>query len=380
MNQPHSEEPRVVIVDDTPENLELLQSFLEGLGFRVFALPNGEMALKAIARSRPDIVLLDIVMPGMNGYEVCRRLKADPATAEIPVIFLSALAEPRDKIQAFAAGGVDYVAKPLQMEEVQARVRTHVELSRRKRELEANCQRLRDLERLRDNLTHMIVHDLRAPLTVIGFNLEMLRDLVPSFSPEVEEIFDSTESNTRRLAEMIAQLLDLGRLESGQLQLKRTPTDFPDLVHSIRKSVVALAGYRRLSVISTGVPDACCDADLIGRVLANLLANAFKYSPDSAEIEVAIDGSPDQMRVAITDCGPGIPLEDQVRIFDKFAQLESKSRRSGFGIGLAFCRLAVEAHGGRIGVRSEIDRGSTFWFVIPRNETARASGQVQGPV
>jgi signal transduction histidine kinase len=367
MNDSLSEQARVVIVDDTPENLELLESFLEGLGFRVFALPNGEMALKAIARSRPDIVLLDIVMPGMNGYEVCRRLKADPATADIPVIFLSALAEPRDKIQAFAAGGVDYVAKPLQMEEVQARVRTHVELSRRKRELEANCQRLRDLERLRDNLTHMIVHDLRAPLTVIGFNLEMLRELVPSLSPEVAEIFASTESNTRRLAEMIAQLLDLGRLESGQMPLRRIPASLLDLVHSVRQSVAALAGDRPLAITSTGLPEASCDADLLGRVLANLLANAFKHSPDGAGVEVAVDGSADHVRVAITDCGPGIPAEDQARIFDKFAQLESRSRRSGFGIGLAFCRLAVEAHGGRIGVMSEVDRGSTFWFVVPRH-------------
>ena len=367
MNDSHSEQARVVIVDDTPENLELLESFLEGLGFRVFALPNGEMALKAIARSRPDIVLLDIVMPGMNGYEVCRRLKADPATADIPVIFLSALAEPRDKIQAFAAGGVDYVAKPLQMEEVQARVRTHVELSRRKRELEANCQRLRDLERLRDNLTHMIVHDLRAPLTVIGFNLEMLRSLIPNLAPEVEEIFASAESNTCRLAEMIAQLLDVGRLESGQMPLRRTPTNLLDLVHSVRKSVAALAGDRRLAICCTGVTDAICDADLVSRVLANLLANAFKYGPDSVEVEVTLDGSPDHVRVAITDRGPGIPAVDQARIFDKYAQLETKNRRSGFGIGLAFCRLAVEAHGGRIGVVSEIDRGSTFWFVVPRN-------------
>jgi signal transduction histidine kinase len=101
--------------------------------------------------------------------------------------------------------------------------------------------------------------------------------------------------------------------------------------------------------------------------LANLLANAFKHSPDGAGVEVAVDGSADHVRVAITDCGPGIPAEDQARIFDKFAQLESRSRRSGFGIGLAFCRLAVEAHGGRIGVMSEVDRGSTFWFVVPRH-------------
>jgi two-component system sensor histidine kinase/response regulator len=133
MNASATPAPRILVVDDTPENLELLESYLRSQGYQVFALPNGDMALRAATKDHPDLILLDIVMPGLDGYQVCERLKADPATREIPVVFLSALDELGDKVRAFEVGGVDYLTKPLRMEEVRARVRTHLELSRQKR-------------------------------------------------------------------------------------------------------------------------------------------------------------------------------------------------------------------------------------------------------
>ena len=152
MSEKDQEAPRIMIVDDAPQNLQLLETMLLARGYQVFALPNGEMALKAAARKRPEMILLDILMPGIDGYEVCRRLKADPNLQDIPVLFLSALNEPWDKVRAFHVGGVDYITKPFQIDEIEARVRTHLELRRQKRELQANYERLRELEELREAL------------------------------------------------------------------------------------------------------------------------------------------------------------------------------------------------------------------------------------
>lgn len=369
MNESPPEPARILVVDDTPENLELLESFLHSQGYQVFAVPNGEMALRAASRHHPDLVLLDILMPGLNGYEVCAHLQSDPALREVPVIFLSALDAPGDKVRAFEAGAVDYLTKPLQMEEVRARVRTHLELSRRKRELQANYDRLLELERLRDSLTHLIVHDLRSPLTVIDLNLELLNDLTPPGDPARFNPLAAAQAHVRRLAEMINQLLDVNRLEAGEMPIHRTPGDLARLVRTVLTSLVPLTGQRQVRLpAATPVPVlAAYDAELIARVLANLLLNAFRYTPERAEVAVSVQTEGDFVRLAITDRGPGIAPELQGRIFEKFGPVESRRRPTGLGIGLAFCRLAIEAHGGRIGLTSPPGEGNTFWFTLPIN-------------
>jgi two-component system sensor histidine kinase/response regulator len=165
----------ILVVDDTPANLRLLTGMLKEQGYRVRPAPNGRLALQAVRAEAPDLILLDINMPEMNGYETCEALKADEAYADIPVIFISALTETSDKIQAFQTGGVDYVTKPFQFEEVQARVEAHLTLFRLKRELEEKYRQLKELEQLRDSLTHMIVHDLRSPLTGTLTTLQLIK-------------------------------------------------------------------------------------------------------------------------------------------------------------------------------------------------------------
>ena len=168
--------PNVIVVDDTPANLQLLTGMLKERGYKVRPVPSGKLALQAAKNDPPDLILLDIMMPEMDGYEVCERLKADEKLREIPVIFISALNETMDKVRAFGVGGVDYVTKPFQFEEVDARVRTHLELQRQRRKLKENYEQLRRLEELRDNLVHMIVHDLRNPLTGISGFLDLALD------------------------------------------------------------------------------------------------------------------------------------------------------------------------------------------------------------
>jgi signal transduction histidine kinase len=365
MTDPTQLPPRVLIVDDTPQNLELLEAFLRGQGYRVFALPDGEMALKAVAGNPPDLILLDIIMPRIDGYEVCRRLKADPALREIPILFLSALGEPGDKVRAFEAGGVDYITKPFHLEEVRARVGTHLALSQQRREIQASYERLRELERLRDSLTHMIVHDIRTPLTVISLNLELLRSLLPPGQAGQGEILAETQRQTRQVTDLLSQMLDVSRLEAGRMPLNRSHADLVAQANAAIRSLGSLAGNRRLRVSSPGPVILRYDNELIGRVLSNLLVNAFKFSPDDAEVTITVDKDNNGARMAIADNGCGIPAELHNRIFEKFSQVAGSKPSAGTGLGLTFCRLAVEAHGGRIGVSSEPGRGSTFWFTLP---------------
>ena len=358
--------PRVLVVDDTPANLRLLAGMLKERGYKALAAPNGPMALQAARNEPPDLILLDINMPDMNGYEVCERLKADETLREIPVIFVSALNETLDKVKAFGAGGVDYVTKPFQFEEVDARVRAHLELNRQRRELKDGYQRLRELERLRDNLIHMVVHDLRSPLSAVYGTLDILtRSVSLSRDPKLVELAQMGLRVTSDVLEMVKQLLDISRMEAGQMPIHRTEGD---LVESARAAVNALTGLadgRRLTVRAETPVPCVYDAEIVHRVLTNLLGNAFKFTARDGEITVFVSRVETGVRVAVTDDGNGIPPEYHLKIFEKFGQVDGEKARFGSGMGLTFCKMAVEAHGGKIGVESELGKGSTFWFTLP---------------
>lgn len=358
------------MVDDTPRNLQLLLEILKRSGCRVRPATSGEVALKAARRDAPDLILLDINMPGLNGYEVCEQLKLDPATRDIPVIFISGLDGVLDKVRAFSVGGVDYLTKPVEAEEVLARVRTHLRLREKERELAEHVVRLEELERLRENLVQMAAHDMRSPLSVISMSLDMLRPADTAEPNELSLLHRNAQQATGMLARMVEQFLAVSRLESHSLPVVKTEADLTQTVAEVVAGLDLLIGQRQ---VLQHLPASCClpyDAHLIERVLGNLITNALKYTPSKSPITVAIEPQPGMMRVAVTDQGCGIPEEYHERIFEKYGQLEVRQRFVGSGLGLTFCRLAVEAHGGRIGVQSKVGQGSTFWFTLPTGAAA----------
>ena len=368
--------PDILVVDDAPANLRLLVDMLKERGYRVRPVPCGKRAILAAQKEPPDLILLDINMPEMNGYEVCERLKADSALKDIPVLFISALDEVMDKIKAFAVGGVDFVTKPFQFEEVEARLQTHLKLhqlqmerDRQNRQLLENVDRLKKLEALRDDLTHMIVHDMRSPLMGITGYLEMLElDAGEKLDTEERAMLHNSRSSGRVLVEMVNSLLDVSRLEQGEMPVDKTSTDLDVLIQKALDSLGSLTmgvSLHHLNPSPSILVD--CDAGLITRVIANLVGNAIKFMPKSGTVTVFSEPWGVGAKLCVADTGIGIPPEYREKIFEKFGQVEARNERmaNSTGLGLAFCKLAVEAHGGQIGVESEVGKGSTFWFTLP---------------
>jgi len=356
----------ILVVDDTPANLQLLTEMLKERGYKVRPAPSGELALRGARAAPPDLILLDITMPGMDGFEVCSHLKADERLREIPVLFISALNETSDKVRAFQAGGVDYVTKPFNIEEVEARVRTHLDLRRQRRELAAGLARMRELEKLRDSLTHMIAHDMKSPLSAIQMTLELIEPLLPASDAGAARVLHGAKVSVSTILEMIAQMLDVSRMEAGALKPVFAPGNVPETVRSAVEAQRILAGDRRLVFASGGPFLTDFDAELLRRVVGNLVGNAVKFTRPEGEIRITVTPKGEAVRVEVADDGVGIAPEHHARIFTKFGQVEGPGARAGTGLGLTFARMAVEAHGGEIGMDSAQGRGSTFWLTLPR--------------
>jgi signal transduction histidine kinase len=366
MNTPNPDPvANLLIVDDVPANLQLLAGIFKRQNYKVRPAPSGELALRAAREQTPDLILLDINMPVMSGYEVCEQLKADETLKSVPIIFISALNDVLDKVRAFDVGGADYVTKPFHAEEVVSRVRTHLALRRQERQLQESLARLKELERLRDNLVHMIVHDMRSPLTAILSSLEMLQ-VKPPLDPGTMDTFLQLASRAGAgLNRMTTQLLDISRLEAGRMPLLKEKQDLRETLRAAMESMTSLAGERSILLDAQGQVFVLYDRDIVGRVATNLLANALKFTDLDGRIELAIVRHAGFVRVAVADNGPGIAAEHHHKIFEKFSQAELSDKQLGTGLGLTFCKLAVEAHGGCIGVESVPGQGSLFWFTLP---------------
>jgi signal transduction histidine kinase len=405
--------PNILIVDDNGTNLKLLDDILIPEGYKTRLVPGGELALIAAEKEKPDLILLDIMMPGIDGFEVCRRLKETPDLADIPVIFISALGDTDNIVNAFSVGGVDYINKPFQAEEVKARVCTHLkmhqqslehqllnaslelkveertlELRKNNDNLELNILELKNAEEeiiksrnearkanlAKSEFLSRVSHELRTPMNaILGFaQLLEMGELNPKQKKGVSHILNSG----KHLLELIDEVLDITDMESGKLVLLFESVEVSSIVEEMIDSVQALANASHIIIEPVNMPAnpifVMSDRKLLKQVLLNLLNNAVKYNRQGGSIFVKIETLKKNnegvvsVRVSIKDTGLGIHPDDIPKLFLPFNRLGAENTKTeGLGLGLTVVRRIIDALEGMVGVESIVGEGSVFWIDLP---------------
>lgn len=382
----------ILIADDISANVELLRDQLQLLGYRTVEAVDGPSAVRACFEHRPDLCILDVSMPAgdlgvddrSTGFEVCRRVKRDPRTARIPVIFVTALSDTSDRVRAIEAGGDDFLTKPHNRLVLGARVRSLLKLKAATDALEDSLRKQRELEKVRDDLMKMIVHDLKTPLTTVLATLEMLADgdfgpLADRQSEAVGHAFTKAED----LLSLIEDLLEIARIEDAGIALEPSEIDpaafLAQVLHDWEPRLRQERARAQVDV-SPDAPGFRADHALLTRVLANLVQNALVHSSHPVTLRLAARPDARGILLTVQDDGPGIAPEYQELIFRKFESLKAPNapRVRSSGLGLTFCRLAIEAHGGRIWVQSRPGEGSSFHLLLPLEPDVPDSAQLAG--
>lgn len=377
---PPADAPLILVADDVPANVELLFDQLHVLGFRAIAASDGPSAVQTCFDQMPDLCILDVSMPAgdlgvddrSTGFEVCRRIKRDPRTARIPVIFVTALNDTTDRVKAIEAGGDDFLTKPHNRLVLGARVRSLLKLKAATDALEESLRKQKELEKVRDDLMKMIVHDLKTPLTSIIGAMEMMID--GDFGPltnNQRSALGDAESRAEDLLGLIEDLLEVARLEETQLTLNLKQIAPAALLAEVRHEWEIRFQQERATAVVEASDDApVIEADhaLLKRVFSNLVQNALSHSARAVTVTLGARRENDGTLFTVADDGVGIPPEYHDIIFRKFEQVKTPHipRVRSSGLGLAFCKLVVEAHGGRIWVKSGGEMiGSAFHFWLP---------------
>ena len=372
--------PLVLVADDVPANVELLFDQLQTLGYRTVGAYDGPSAVAACFEHNPDLCILDVSMPAgdlgvdtrSTGFEVCRRIKRDPRTARIPVIFVTAMNDTTDRVRGIEAGGDDFLTKPHNRMVLGARVRSLLKLKAATDALENSYRKLRELEKVRDDLMKMIVHDLKSPLTSVLATLELLGDGdFGQLTDDQKRAVGDAEGKAEDLLTLIEDILEVARIEEAAVTLTRSaiaPAALLSELYHEWQHRFQQEGTQAVIKVDDDTPVFYADKALLKRVFSNLIQNAVSHSSRSIELSMSAKRSGDSVLFTFADNGPGIPPEYHEVIFRKFGQVSSGvtgPRVRSSGLGLTFCKLVVDLHGGMIWVRSREGEGSIFYVQLP---------------
>lgn len=366
----------ILVVDDNYANLRLLADILLANHYEVYEASSGPLALSMAQTLQPDLILLDIAMPVMDGYQVCQALKADPRTCDIPIVFISALTETDDIVRGFEVGGVDYITRPFKFREVLARVASQITLVRQRREIEAlrrqDRQTFESISRMKDEFIRMATHDLRNPLNVILGYTAVLEHI--AVAEEHRSLMDEARlairSNVEKMRRLVTDMLELAQMETGE-HFHPEPVSLNSFLAETIGSFRLLAEQHRIAL--TYIPPVedvrvLADPDAMTRVMDNLLINALNYTPSGGRVIVRARGWNSRAVIVVADTGIGVPPEDLPYLFDAFYRVNRghASEVEGSGLGLSIVKAIVERHGGRVRVRSKVGAGSVFRISLPR--------------
>ncbi|KAM3106630.1 hybrid sensor histidine kinase/response regulator [Phormidesmis sp. 146-33] len=356
----------ILVVDDESTNFDVIEILLFKDGHQLSYASSGCAALAWLKTNQPDVILLDVMMPDLDGMEVCRRIKASPVMQQIPVIMVTALNSKESLERCLEAGADDFVGKPVNGSELRARVRSMLRIKQQYDALEGMLQLRDESLQLREDMSNMIVHDLRNPLTniVLSSQILKLQNLTDKQQQKVEQI----EYAGRRLQSLVDSLLIMAKLESGKMLLNRTEVNLCKMGQEVITDFQEIAAQQQIELVSQLPEDHktfWVDAALMRRVIDNLLSNALKFSPANTQVELEIYyPSETQVHIKVKDMGRGVSEALQHRIFEKYEVGEAFHGVPQVGLGLTFCKMAIAAHGGTISVERQQPKGAVFTIKI----------------
>ena len=356
----------ILLVDDNPTNIDVLYNFLADVGYDVLVAEDGITALERVTYTQPDIILLDIMMPNMDGFEVCRTLKADPETSEIPILFITAMGSVEDKVRGFEMGGVDYITKPFQNQEILARIQNHMELQRMRAKLESRNEDLRSQNEALDAYARTVAHDLKNPLNLVLNFAKFIAEegkLTGQSSDDLSHVINSAQT----MNHIIQDLLLLAQVRESDVITENI--EMGDVVQGALQRLKMEVEQRKAIVVSPEEwPSAKGVAPWVQAVWVNYISNALKYGGKPPEVTLFwenVEDQPGLIRYGVIDNGPGLQTTTPEKLFEEFSR-SGLEKEEGHGIGLSICRRIITRLNGDVSAENMPDGGSRFSFILEK--------------
>jgi len=380
MSIAQTDAPTILVIDDNPGNLRVLLRYLDDAGFETLAAEDSESAFELLDYILPNLILLDVMMPEIDGFETCQQLKADERTKDIPVIFMTALNDTPSKVRGFEVGAVDYVTKPVQYEELLARVNTHLRILDLNRKLtKANADK--------DKFFSIVAHDLKAPfMPLLGMSQLLVEMVDMTSTSHIKEMAESLNRSAHKVYNLLDNLLQWSRIQMGRMPYQPTALNLFQLTDKVVELLQEVAVTKNIAIRNTIIETVYIQADrnMLAMIIRNLVSNALKFTPTAGQITISANPADIQegfIKIAVTDTGIGISDEDKAKLFRLDVQHSTlgTAEETGTGLGLIMCQEMVKLHEGTIGIETVLGQGSTFWFTMPITSASMITTPVKPP-